>query len=114
MGAVLRRAGGSGVLGLGDVVIPGLFVRFMSKIDDELGPNEIGPSYFTATSIAYALGERFLPSPLFFALSYIISSSFRFVRLRVYRINVFFQFISSHQGFTFSYTPGRNRGGGGD
>ena len=63
------------VLGLGDVVIPGLFVRFMSKIDDELGPNEIGPSYFTATSIAYALGERFLPSPFFFL-------SLTFYRLR--------------------------------
>eukprot|EP00566_Odontella_aurita_P012496 CAMPEP_0113547978 /NCGR_PEP_ID=MMETSP0015_2-20120614/12647_1 /TAXON_ID=2838 /ORGANISM="Odontella" /LENGTH=485 /DNA_ID=CAMNT_0000448575 /DNA_START=50 /DNA_END=1507 /DNA_ORIENTATION=+ /assembly_acc=CAM_ASM_000160 len=42
------------VLGLGDVVIPGLFVRFMSKVDEALKP-AVG-SYFTAATAAYAVG----------------------------------------------------------
>jgi minor histocompatibility antigen H13 len=42
------------VLGLGDVVIPGLFVRLMAKVDEELNPTKL--SYFTAASTAYALG----------------------------------------------------------
>ena len=41
------------VLGLGDVVVPGLFVRFMSRIDEALVPTY---SYFTATTAAYAAG----------------------------------------------------------
>lgn len=43
------------VLGLGDVVIPGLFVRFMSKMDSVLKPTTF--SYFNAATIAYAVGE---------------------------------------------------------
>eukprot|EP00978_Attheya_sp_CCMP212_P049130 scaffold620718_cov51-Attheya_sp.AAC.1 len=42
------------VLGLGDVVIPGLFVRFMSKVDEVLQPTKI--SYFSAATFAYAVG----------------------------------------------------------
>lgn len=42
------------VLGLGDVVIPGLFVRFMGKMDEVLQPTKI--SYFNAATAAYALG----------------------------------------------------------
>jgi minor histocompatibility antigen H13 len=42
------------VLGLGDVVIPGLFVRFMSKMDEALQPTNI--SYFSAATVAYAVG----------------------------------------------------------
>ena len=41
------------VLGLGDVVVPGIFVRFMSRIDEVLVPTY---SYFTATTAAYAAG----------------------------------------------------------
>merc|ERR1719223_2730237 len=36
------------VLGLGDVVIPGLFVRFMSKVDSVLQPQKF--SYFGAST----------------------------------------------------------------
>ena len=43
------------VLGLGDIVIPGLFVRFMSKIDEVLKPEKF--SYFDAAATAYAVGE---------------------------------------------------------
>lgn len=47
------------VLGLGDVVIPGLFVRFMTKLDTALQPQTIG--YFNGATAAYALGKsRFL------------------------------------------------------
>lgn len=42
------------VLGLGDVVIPGLFVRFMSKVDEVLQPKNL--SYFNAATFAYAAG----------------------------------------------------------
>jgi len=42
------------VLGLGDVVIPGLFVRFMGKLDQTLQPQRF--SYFNASTIAYAAG----------------------------------------------------------
>lgn len=42
------------VLGLGDVVIPGLFVRFMTKLDEKLQPLKF--SYATATTIAYGVG----------------------------------------------------------
>jgi len=42
------------VLGLGDVVVPGLFVRFMSKIDSALQPQKF--SYFGAATFAYAAG----------------------------------------------------------
>ena len=42
------------VLGLGDVVIPGLFVRLMSKIDEILQPKNL--SYFQAATAAYAIG----------------------------------------------------------
>lgn len=42
------------VLGLGDVVIPGLFVRFMGKIDQALQPSKF--SYFNASTLAYAIG----------------------------------------------------------
>lgn len=42
------------VLGLGDVVIPGLFVRFMSKVDEILKPATF--SYFGAATAAYAFG----------------------------------------------------------
>jgi minor histocompatibility antigen H13 len=42
------------VLGLGDVVIPGLFVRFMTKLDTALQPQTIG--YFNGATAAYALG----------------------------------------------------------
>ena len=42
------------VLGLGDVVIPGLFVRFMTKLDEQLQPVKL--SYATATTIAYGVG----------------------------------------------------------
>ena len=41
------------VLGLGDIVVPGFFVRFMTKVDDNLGGNF---SYATVTTIAYGLG----------------------------------------------------------
>ena len=43
------------VLGLGDIVIPGLFVRFMSKLDAALQPEKF--SYFGAATGAYALGK---------------------------------------------------------
>lgn len=43
------------VLGLGDIVIPGLFVRFMNKVDEGLKPST-SISYFNAATIAYALG----------------------------------------------------------
>lgn len=43
------------VLGLGDVVIPGLFVRFMSKLDSVLQPAST-LSYFNSATLAYALG----------------------------------------------------------
>ena len=42
------------VLGLGDVVVPGLFVRFMTRLDEVLKPQAL--SYFTATTAAYAAG----------------------------------------------------------
>lgn len=42
------------VLGLGDVVIPGLFVRLMYKVDDVLQPKNL--SYFNAATFAYAAG----------------------------------------------------------
>ena len=42
------------VLGLGDVVIPGLFVRLMTKVDEVLEPTKF--SYAAATNIAYAAG----------------------------------------------------------
>jgi minor histocompatibility antigen H13 len=42
------------VLGLGDVVIPGLFVRFMSKVDSVLEPQKF--SYFGASTFAYGAG----------------------------------------------------------
>ena len=42
------------VLGLGDIVIPGLFVRFMSKVDEALKPSKI--SYFQTATAAYAAG----------------------------------------------------------
>lgn len=42
------------VLGLGDVVIPGLFVRFMGKMDQVLQPQKF--SYFNASTIGYAAG----------------------------------------------------------
>jgi len=42
------------VLGLGDVVIPGLFVRFMSKVDQVLRPKNL--SYFNVATGAYAFG----------------------------------------------------------
>lgn len=42
------------VLGLGDVVIPGLFVRFMSRVDEVLKPQNV--SYFAAATAAYAIG----------------------------------------------------------
>lgn len=42
------------VLGLGDVVIPGIFVRFMTKLDASLQPTRL--SYATTTTIAYGVG----------------------------------------------------------
>ena len=42
------------VLGLGDVVIPGLFVRLMTKVDEVLKPEKF--SYFSAATAAYAIG----------------------------------------------------------
>lgn len=42
------------VLGLGDVVIPGLFVRLMTKIDEVLQPKNL--SYFKVATAAYAGG----------------------------------------------------------
>lgn len=42
------------VLGLGDIVIPGLFVRLMSKVDEELQPKNF--SYFNVATAAYAAG----------------------------------------------------------
>lgn len=42
------------VLGLGDIVIPGLFVRLMSKVDEVLQPKNL--SYFNVATGAYALG----------------------------------------------------------
>jgi len=42
------------VLGLGDVVVPGLFVRFLAQMDDALKPTKV--SYFQAGTVAYALG----------------------------------------------------------
>jgi len=42
------------VLGLGDIVIPGLFVRFMGKIDEALLPVKL--SYLNAATAAYAFG----------------------------------------------------------
>jgi minor histocompatibility antigen H13 len=42
------------VLGLGDVVIPGLFVRLMSKVDELLQPKNL--SYFKVATAAYASG----------------------------------------------------------
>ena len=42
------------VLGLGDVVIPGLFVSFMATLDRELKPKNV--SYFQAGTAAYAVG----------------------------------------------------------
>jgi len=42
------------VLGLGDVVIPGLFVRFMAKVDEVLQPKNL--SYFTTATFAYGAG----------------------------------------------------------
>ena len=49
-----ERAYPFSVLGLGDVVIPGLFVRLMSKIDEILQPKNL--SYFQAATAAYACG----------------------------------------------------------
>ena len=42
------------ILGLGDIVIPGLFIRFMSKIDSVLKPEKF--SYFGGATFAYAAG----------------------------------------------------------
>ncbi|KAL9178974.1 hypothetical protein ACHAXT_011947 [Thalassiosira profunda] len=42
------------VLGLGDVVIPGLFVRLMAKADEVLQPKNL--SYFNVATAAYAAG----------------------------------------------------------
>ena len=42
------------VLGLGDVVIPGLFVSLMTKADEVLQPKNI--SYFNVAVVAYAIG----------------------------------------------------------
>ena len=43
------------VLGLGDVVIPGLFVRFMTKLDSVLKPTS-ALGYFNSATLAYATG----------------------------------------------------------
>lgn len=43
------------VLGLGDVVIPGLFIRFMSKMDSVLKPSSV-LGYFDSATLAYGLG----------------------------------------------------------
>jgi len=50
----IERAYPFSVLGLGDVVIPGLFVRLMTKVDQDLKPKVF--SYFSAATAAYALG----------------------------------------------------------
>lgn len=42
------------VLGLGDVVVPGLFVRFLAKADEKLRPERM--SYFVTGTAAYAVG----------------------------------------------------------
>ena len=42
------------VLGLGDVVIPGLFVRLTAKVDEVLQPKNL--SYFSVATAAYATG----------------------------------------------------------
>ena len=42
------------VLGLGDVVIPGLFVSLMAKADEVLQPKTV--SYFSVAVVAYAIG----------------------------------------------------------
>ena len=42
------------VLGLGDLVIPGLFVRLMAKADEALNPAKF--SYFNTAVLAYAFG----------------------------------------------------------
>mmetsp|Transcript_6868 Transcript_6868/g.14561 ORF Transcript_6868/g.14561 Transcript_6868/m.14561 type:complete len:432 (+) Transcript_6868:3-1298(+) len=42
------------VLGLGDLVIPGLFVRLMAKADEALNPENF--SYFNTAVLAYAFG----------------------------------------------------------
>lgn len=42
------------VLGLGDVVVPGLFVRFLAQMDETLKPTKL--SYFQAGTLAYTLG----------------------------------------------------------
>lgn len=42
------------VLGLGDIVIPGLFVRMLSRVDEALQPEKV--SYFNAGVLAYAVG----------------------------------------------------------
>ena len=42
------------VLGLGDVVIPGLFVSLMAKADEILQPKNV--SYFSVAVVAYAIG----------------------------------------------------------
>ena len=39
------------VLGLGDVVVPGLFVRFMNQVDKALKPEKV--SYLNVASVAY-------------------------------------------------------------
>jgi len=52
-GATPREYGFS-LLGLGDVVIPGLFVSFMGRVDEALKPEKI--SYFTVGTVAYAVG----------------------------------------------------------
>jgi len=46
------------VLGLGDIVIPGLFVRMLGKMDKELQPLKF--SYFNTGVIAYAIGKILL------------------------------------------------------
>jgi len=48
------RAYGFSLLGLGDLVIPGLFVTFMGRVDEALKPEKI--SYFTVGTVAYAVG----------------------------------------------------------
>mmetsp|Transcript_3395 Transcript_3395/g.4746 ORF Transcript_3395/g.4746 Transcript_3395/m.4746 type:complete len:161 (-) Transcript_3395:22-504(-) len=42
------------VLGLGDIVIPGLFVRFMFQMDQVLKPTRL--SYFNTSCVSYGTG----------------------------------------------------------
>ena len=51
--ALIKANARGSLLGLGDIIVPGLYLNFLFKLDKKL--NDIGESYFHAGIIAYAI-----------------------------------------------------------